>query len=87
MVTKIAKASTVHGKRLQAPTIATTDLAMGSGAIGFSDDGTAGVSVGFAMLCHRQSEEKSAKAPLAQNMALRWTAKTAFWPGRVDFVH
>jgi hypothetical protein len=65
MVTKIAKASTVHRKRLQAPTIATIDLAMGPGATGFSNNGIAGVSVDFAMLCYRQSEEKSAKAPLA----------------------
>jgi hypothetical protein len=64
MVTKSAKASTVHRKRLQAPTIATTDLAMGSGAIGFSNEGIIGVFVDFAMLCYRQSEEKSAKAPL-----------------------
>ena len=66
MVTKIAKASTVHRKRLQVPTIAMTDLAMGSGAIGLSMDVIAGVSVDFAMLCYRQSEEKSAKAPLTQ---------------------
>jgi hypothetical protein len=64
MVTRIAKASTVHRKRLQAATIATIDLAMGSGAMGFSNDGIAGVSVDFAMLCYRQSEEKSAKPPL-----------------------
>ncbi|MGH6867366.1 MAG: hypothetical protein ACREDA_00525 [Methylocella sp.] len=41
------------------------DRAMGSAAIGFSNDGIAGVSVDSAMLCYRQSEEKSAKAPLA----------------------
>jgi hypothetical protein len=58
MVTKIATASTVHRKRLQAPTIATIDLAMGSGAIGLSMDVVAGVSVDFAMLCYRQSEEE-----------------------------
>jgi hypothetical protein len=58
MVTKIAKASTVRRKRLQAPTIATIDLAMGSGTIGLSMDVIAGVSVDFAMLCYRQSEEK-----------------------------
>jgi len=68
MVTKIAKASTVHRERLQAPTIATIDLAMGSGAIGFSMDVFAGVSVDFAMLCYRQSEEKSAKAPLTHKV-------------------
>jgi hypothetical protein len=55
MVTKVAKASTIHRKRLQTPTIATMDLAMGSGAIGFSNDGLAGVSVDFSMLCYRQS--------------------------------
>ena len=70
MVTKIAKASTVHRKRLQAPTIATMDLAMGSGAMGFSNDGIAGVSVDFAMLCYRQSEEKSVKAPSTQKQGL-----------------
>jgi hypothetical protein len=46
------------------------DLAMGSGAIGFSNGGIAGVSVNFAMLCYRQSEEKSAKAPLTQKQGL-----------------
>src|ERR1700730_11724395 len=70
MVTKIAKASTVHRKRLQAPTIATMDLSMGSGAIGFSNDGITGVSVDFAMLYYRQSEEKSAKAPLAHKVRI-----------------
>src|SRR6202040_4470673 len=68
MVTRIAKASTVHRKRLQAATIATIDLAMGSGAMGFSNDGIAGVSVDSAMLCYRQSEEKSAKAPLTHKV-------------------
>src|ERR1700726_2703294 len=72
MVTKIAKASTVHRKRLQAPTIATMDLAMGSGAMGFSNDGVAGVSVDFAMLCYRQSEEKSAKPPLTHKLGVVW---------------
>ncbi|MDQ6869090.1 MAG: hypothetical protein M3178_12085 [Pseudomonadota bacterium] len=42
------------------------DLAMGSGAIGFSNDGI--VSLDFAMLCCRQSEEKSAKAPLTHKV-------------------
>src|ERR1700730_11210057 len=70
MVTKIAKASTVHRKRLQAPTIATMDLAMGSGAMGFSNEGIAGVSVDFAMLCYRQSEEKSAKPPLTHKVGV-----------------
>jgi hypothetical protein len=41
---------------------------MGSGAIGFSNDGIAEVSVDFAMLCYRQSEEKSAKAPLTHKV-------------------
>jgi hypothetical protein len=77
MVTKIAKASTVHLKRLQAPTIATIDLAMGSRAIGFSMDVIAGVSVDFAMLCYRQSEEKSAKARF--NTKVRFLGGTQTW--------
>jgi hypothetical protein len=70
MVTMLAKASTVHRKRLQAPTIATMDLAIGSGAIGLSTDEIAGVSVDFSMLCYRQSEEKSAKAPLIRQVGV-----------------
>jgi hypothetical protein len=41
---------------------------MGSGTIGLSTDVIAGVSVDFAMLCYRQSEEKSAKAPLTHKV-------------------
>jgi hypothetical protein len=46
------------------------DLAMGSGAMGFSNDGIAAVSVDFAMLCYRQSEEKSAKPPLTHKVGV-----------------
>ena len=55
MATKIAKASTIQGKRLQADTIATTDLAIGSGAIGFENVGL-GVFVNVAMLCYSMVE-------------------------------
>ena len=64
MATKIAKASTIQGKRLHAATMATMVLAMGSGAIGFTNDFDAGVSGDFAMLCYRQSEKKPVKDPL-----------------------
>src|SRR5271169_3841891 len=67
MVTKDAKASTVQGKRLQAETIATTVLAIGSEAIDFTNDFVAGSFVVFAMLCYRQSERKPAKAPLGHD--------------------
>jgi hypothetical protein len=50
MVTKIAKASTIHRKRLQTATIATMDFAMRSEAIGFTNDEE--VFVCFAMLCY-----------------------------------
>ena len=66
MATKIAKTSTIHGKRLQAVTIATTNLAMGTEAIGFENGVVFGVFVDVAMLCYRQSEKKPAKAPLTQ---------------------
>jgi len=61
MVTKVAKASTVQGKRLQAETIATTDLAIGSEAIGFTNDSVSGVFVNVAILCCRQSEKKASQ--------------------------
>ena len=64
MVTKVAKASTVQGKRLQAETIATTDLAIGSEAIDFTNDFVTGGFVLVAMLCYRQSERKPTKASL-----------------------
>ena len=51
MATKIAKASTIHGKRLQAATIKATNLAIGSGAIGFENVGL-GVFLNVAMLCY-----------------------------------
>ena len=76
MVTKIAKASTVHRKRLQAPTITTMDLAMGSGAIGCKNDVAPGVFVDFAMLCYRQSEKKPAGAPLIQKHGCAVDPKT-----------
>jgi hypothetical protein len=38
MVTKVAKESMIKGKRLQADTILTMDLASGSEAIGFTID-------------------------------------------------
>src|SRR5580704_4443204 len=66
MATKIAKTSTIHGKRLQAVTIATTNLAMGTEAIGFENGVVFGVFVDVAMLYYRQSEKKPAKAPLTQ---------------------
>src|ERR1700730_12493579 len=66
MATKIAKTSTIHGKRLQAVTIATTNLAMGTEAIGFENGVVFGVFVDVAMLCYRQSEKKPAKVPLTQ---------------------
>ncbi|MGH6850409.1 MAG: hypothetical protein ACREDD_08215 [Methylocella sp.] len=72
----VAKESTVHRKRLQAPTIATMDLAMGSRAIGFSNAGSAGVSVDFAMLCYRQSEKQPAKVPLTQKHGCAVNPKT-----------
>ena len=66
MATKIAKTSTIRGKRLQAVTIATTNLAMGTEAIGFENGVVFGVFVDVAMLYYRQSEKKPAKAPLTQ---------------------
>ena len=66
MVTKIAKTSTIHGKRLQAARIATTNLAMGTEAIGFENGVVFGVFVDVAMRCYRQSEKKPAEAPLTQ---------------------
>jgi hypothetical protein len=66
MATKIAKTSTIHGKRLQAVTIATTNLAMGTEAIGFENGVVFGVFVDVAMRCSHQSEKKPAKAPLTQ---------------------
>ena len=62
----IAKASTIHGKRIQAATIAATNLAMGWGAIDFTNDFVSGVFVDVAMRCYRRYEKKPAKAPLTQ---------------------
>jgi hypothetical protein len=56
MVTKVAKASTAQGNRPQAVTIASTDLAIGSEEIDFTNDFVAGVFVVVAMLCDRQSD-------------------------------
>ena len=86
MVTKIAKASTIHGKRLQAATIATTNLAMGSEAIGFENDVVFGVFVDVAMLCYRQSEKKPAKAPLTQKYGCGVAPYAPLASSRHDFV-
>jgi hypothetical protein len=76
--TKIAKESTIHGKRLQAATIATTNLAMGTGAIGFKNGVVFGVFVDVTMLCYRQSEKKPANAPLTQKYGCGVAPKP--WP-------
>ena len=73
MVAKSVKASTIHGKRLQAATIATMDLARGSGAIGFTNDVVPEV-FGY---CHARLSPMEKAKPQAGRACLFWHTMSA----------
>jgi hypothetical protein len=73
MVAKSVKASTIHGKRLQAATIATMDLARGSGAIGFTNDVVPEV-FGY---CHARLSQMEKTKPQAGRACLFWHTMSA----------